>query len=380
MSVSEIALKLERMKKISSIKEKYDSKVKQRKDGRFYVYINRKQIIAPTEEELYDKLFDLFYGKETWTLEDLFPKYLKWLNDNTPTKGRTLQIDTQIWEKRYKNQDIIKIPLRDLTAKDFDHLYLKWTKNREMTSKAFSNAKSIVNGIYTYAITELDISVVNVSKTLNSRRYPMKQVNNSDKVFLLEDREKILQFLKNDKSIYSLAICFAFCIPLRIGELLALKWEDIEGDKIKIHKQRTMSCKMKDDLTFTPRKYETVNQTKGFSEKGIRKVTLPGSAIYWLKRVKELYPNSTYIFENKKGGPLTTNSFNRKLKGICKKLGIKEYSSHKIRFCTASMFYQMNIPLPVIQLYLGHTTLSMTIHYLRNVITDSKTDELIAKL
>ena len=87
------------MKKISSIKEKYDSKVKQRKDGRYYIYVNRKQIISPTKDELYEKLYNFFYGKETWTLEDLFPKYLKWINENTPVKGRTLQIDTQIWEK-----------------------------------------------------------------------------------------------------------------------------------------------------------------------------------------------------------------------------------------------------------------------------------------
>ena len=51
------------MKKIQEIKNKYKDKIKHRKDDkRVYVYVNRRQVIAGDEEELFRKLYDMEYG------------------------------------------------------------------------------------------------------------------------------------------------------------------------------------------------------------------------------------------------------------------------------------------------------------------------------
>jgi len=65
-------------------------------------------------------------------------------------------------------------------------------------------------------------------------------------------------------------------------------------------------------------------------------------------------------------------TFNRHIKSICKELNIPYRSSHKIRFCVTSMLYRDGIPATVIQDLLGHTTLAMTLHYLRNIAPKDK--------
>ena len=380
MSVAEIAAEIDKMNKIKSIKLKYQDKIKYREDGRCYVYIKRKQIVAPSEPELYGKLYDMFYGQLHMTMEMLFPEFLRWHNNNSPVKGETLKNYKQTWERLFKDKEIVKIPLPDLKIKDFIHLYTDWTKKREMTSKAFNNSKSIINGIYKYAINELEIVDTNIAKNISSNQFPFKQVNNDEKVFTLDDRDAILDYLSDKDDIYSLAIRFYFYLPLRIGELLALKWESLDGNKLRINSQRTMSCEMNDDLTFTPKRYKTVNQTKGFHEKGIRYVLLCDKALNILKEIKEKYHGDSYIFVNNKGQNITVNTFNRKLKKTCKELGIVEYSSHKIRFCVASLYYQMGMPINKIQNFLGHSTVQMTMRYLRDVMTDDVTENIIAQL
>ena len=86
------------MKKIQEIKNKYKDKIKHRKDDqRVYVYVNRRQVIAGDEEELFRKLYDMEYGLLGSSMEDIFPLWMKWKRDYTAVSGKTLQINTQQW-------------------------------------------------------------------------------------------------------------------------------------------------------------------------------------------------------------------------------------------------------------------------------------------
>lgn len=378
--MAEIAVIIDKMKKKKELEKEYGPKMKQRKDGRYYVYIARKQIVANDKEALYDKLYDLFYGFSNWSMVDIFPECQKWVKEISAVKGITLKRNQELFDRYFKCHETASIPLKKLTIKDIIALYRSWTKGRTMTSKEFSNLRSIVNSIYKYAISELEIVDINIAKNINLRQFPLKQVNHDGEVFSIDDRKKILDYLAHDDSIYSLAIQFAFYIPFRIGELFGLKWTDIDGNRLRIKRQRVTSCEMNDDLTFTSKHYEVVNQTKGFNEKGIRYVYLGEKAKAILERIRKVNPDSEYIFANKDGKLLLSSSFNRKLKKICEKINISPWSSHKIRFCVASMYYLSGVNIIELQRIMGHTTVQMTMHYLRDIIADKKAEEIITGL
>ena len=237
-----------------------------------------------------------------------------------------------------------------------------------MTRKKFNNIKSVINGIYYYAI-EMGIVAHNPVKDINCNQFSFQAVNNDDDVYTMDDRKKLLEYLSTmPDDIYALAIRFDFQLIARIGELLALKWSDITPDNY-IHFQRQFLGQrvLNDDLTFETLTHENVDHIKGNTDEGFRYEPLTDEALEILKQVRELNPDSEYIFVTPNGKQLNENTFNTRLKNYCNKCGVTYRSSHKIRFCGASILYEMGVSLTELKELLGHTNIQMTLHYLRRV-------------
>ena len=385
MDSAELLDLAKRMNRYKELRNKYKDKIKTRKDGRqVYVLIDRKQITAKDEDTLIDKLYALEYGIESSSMEDLFTEWLKWKRDNTNAAGSTLRNYTYDWNKHFKGDAITQKSMKELTAKDFTHLFRKWSKSRQMTQKAFNNAKSIINGLFSYAINELEIVNVNPIREIDMRQFPMKPVKAKQKVFTIEDRELILNYLKNKEEdgideLYSLAIQFDFHVTLRIGELMALRWDNIQDNQIYVEYQKVRTTTLEDDGTFTAGRYENVDHIKGNTDLGYRWIPLTKSAIRILKRVREINPDGEYIFMYN-GKQIYNATFNEHLKSYCDELGIKgaqDKSSHIIRFTVASVLYLKGMPLTDLQRLMGHTSLGMTMHYLRQILPEKNTAKMM---
>jgi len=375
LTLSEISEKVLCMKKKQEIERNYKDLIKTRSDGRPYVYIKRKQIVAPNYKALIDKLYEMEYGRANSSLSSLFNEWMLWRRDFTPVCDKTLKEDVNNWKRYLQDEPLSEVPLKDILPKDFIRLFRKWTKDRQMTRKKFNNVKSLINGIYYYAIED-GIVEHNPIKDINSKQFSFKPVNNDDDVFTVEERKKLLSYLADNDDMYSLAVQLDFQLVLRIGELLSLRWSDISYGNIHIQSQLLTERKMNDDLTFSPREHVNVDHVKGNTDKGYRFQPLTDEAIKILEKIKEQNPDGEFILM-KDGRQLNANSFNRWLKRYCEDCDIPVRSSHKIRFCVASILYDAGVPLTVLQQLLGHTTTAMTLHYLRRVTPTKDTANLI---
>lgn len=372
LSISEVSEFVVKEMRKNDIKKLYGNKIKQRKDGKqFYIYIDRKQYTSTTYNGLIEVLYDNFYQFCDSSLEDLYPEWLKWKRDTSNVTGKTLKELQFLWNKHLADTSIVKRPIKELKAKDFIILFRNWTKDRTMTSKYFNNVKSVLNGIYSYAI-ESEIVSNNPIKEINMRQFSYKPVNNDAEVFSLQERQAILEHLKNNNEIYSLAIQFDFFVVCRIGELLSLCWEDIDGDYIRIQTQYLSCQTMNDDLSFNSRTYDNVDHVKGNTDQGFRYMPLMPEAKAILERARKINPDGKYIFMHY-DRQLNKDAFNRWLKKYCIEAGITPRSSHKIRFTVASLLYSKGVPLPNLQQLLGHTNTAMTLHYLRPVTSRLET-------
>ena len=373
--VSGIVVKTMRKKEIET---RYANKIKTRKDGKqFYVYINRKQITAVTKEGLYEKLYEMEYGRFRATLEELFPQWLIWRRDYTNISSKSLREYVILWKTFLeKEKDFISTPITDIKTKTLLNLFRKWTKDGTLPKKRFANIKSLLNGIYQYSLEELEIIEMNPIRNINTKRLPFKPVNNSNDVFTVEERKKLLDHLQGNMDIYALAICFDFHMILRISELLALKWSSIQGDYIRIQGQKLAHYEMRDDLTFETRQTVNVDHIKGKTDEGYRNQILTPKTKEILEMVRAQNPDGEYIFM-KNGKQLYMETFNKYLRNCCSEVNIKRRSSHKVRFTVASILYTEGVPLMTLQKMLGHTTAAMTMHYLRQVNTIEESAQVI---
>lgn len=377
LSATEIATEIEKMRQYKAIIKKYEDQIKSRKDGRqYYIILNRKQITATSLEKLYDKLWERDHGKINSSISDLYAEWLRWKRDYTAVSSKTLKEYTNIWKQHLEEEEICKIAMRKLGTLDFTNFFRKITRKRTLTKKAFGNIKSVLNGIYSYAI-EQGIVQHNPINDVNCKQFPFKPVNVKNEVFTMEERLTLLSHLKDDTDMYSLAIQLDFHLVLRIGELLALRWTDIEGDYIHIQGQCIKEVKMKDDLTFEGRKFENVNRIKGNADSGYRYQPITPECRKILDKIKELNPDGEFILM-KDGRQLFGDTFNEHLRKACYETGLPPRSSHKIRFTVASILYAKGVPLTSLQKLLGHTTVAMTLHYLRQVTPMEETVNIMA--
>lgn len=339
-------------KKIESV---HTGKIYTRKDGRIFTKVNdngkEKQINGKDEADLYTKLYDFYFGETNSSLETLYPQWIRWREEEASVSKKTIKENGYLWDTFLKDTAISKVPLKLLKPKDYIKFFREVTKGGKITRKRFNDMKSVMNGIIYYAI-EQEIIEHNFLRDINYRQFHYKAENNNVLPFTEAERMQMINHLSND-DLYSLALKLDFHLILRIGELKGLKWSDIKGSYIYVQR-------------FINDENEVIEDIKGHQEEGKRFIPLTDTAKQILSMIKQLNPNSEYLFVHD-GKPLATVTFNRRIKKCCEELGIEYRSSHKVRFSTASIMYKNGVGAPELQKMLGHTTLAMTTHYLRSV-------------
>ena len=169
---------------------------------------------------------------------------------------------------------------------------------------------------------------------------------------------------------------------LRVSELVALKFTDIEEGYLNIQR---MEIKTQDSLEGK-QYYKVVDYTKT-REKDNRYLYLCLDIFTILdKIIKRRYKGKytvddmglidDYIFYSQ-GSRANARAINFGLEKLCRQANIPPKSSHKIRKTVASRLNANNVPLDEIRKILGHTNISTTLSYLYNPQNSDKTNQMI---
>jgi integrase len=150
---------------------------------------------------------------------------------------------------------------------------------------------------------------------------------------------------------------------LRQGELLGLKWTDIDWFNNQIYVKRT---------------YNHFRFYEPKTKKSKRKIDLPPQMIEQFKLWnRECMKNDLdLVFPNETGGPMAAlNMYNRKFLPALKKAGLKKYKFHSLRHSYASLLIDQGENIKYIQHQMGHSTIKVTMdtygHLLKDVNKDA---------
>lgn len=359
--------------KIYMLKEKevlkvHTRSINQRSDGRYITKVKNNDSLlqksADTYKELIEKLYDFYFGISNATLEMLYPHWVEYRRNETSAKEKTIKENGFLWNAHLQGQAIIRKPLRTLTPTDYIVFFRSLTKDRKMTRKRFNDMKSVMNGILYYAI-EKGIITHNPLNDINYTQFSYKSEKNITMPYTEEERLLMLDYVP-ENDLYDLAIKLDFYLTLRIGELKGLRFDDIQGNFICVQR-------------FINDKNQVENDIKGHTSSGIRWLPITDECMKIIDKIRELNPDSEYMFF-RDDKPLCTCTFNRRLKKYCEELEIVYRSSHKIRFATASILHKNGVSDTELQNMLGHSTLAMTQYYLKNVTSSIQTQAKVQSI
>lgn len=149
---------------------------------------------------------------------------------------------------------------------------------------------------------------------------------------------------------------------LRIGELLALRWTDVDLEQGVIRVSRTLS-RAKSGPRFT-----TPKNGKG------RSLTLTKQAVEALRshrkaqnevrlRLGTLWEDNGLVFASETGKPLTRDFVDRRsFKPLLKRSGLPEMKLHDLRHTCATLLLSRGVHPKYVQELLGHASIVMTLN------------------
>jgi integrase len=160
----------------------------------------------------------------------------------------------------------------------------------------------------------------------------------------------------------------ATSVGLRQGELLGLKWEDIDFEGKLLQVKRTLSVTKK-GMVFVPPK----------SAKGCRSVALGAPTIEALRRHKtaqeeekrkigSLWEDQELVFPNQTGRPMNPWIVTKRFKRILKEEGLPEVRFHDLRHTCATLLLTKGVHPKIVQELLGHSTISVTLDVYSHIL------------
>lgn len=163
---------------------------------------------------------------------------------------------------------------------------------------------------------------------------------------------------------------------LRIGELLALTWDDVDFEK----KELIVNKQLIYMTDRTTKKYE-YKVTPPKTKAGNRIVPIPGFLTARLEelkleemekkeRLKNKHANLNLIFSAKLGGFLAFSSVRTSLVSILKKNNIEHFKIHSLRHTYATRLYELGEQPKTVQTLLGHNDIAMTLNVYTHVLED----------
>lgn len=180
-------------------------------------------------------------------------------------------------------------------------------------------------------------------KEIHNREIPfdyLKATRREKALPVVLSKSETLRLIENTNNLKHKAILsLIYSAGLRIGELLALKKEDIDSERMLIH----------------------IKRAKGKKD---RYTILSSRALHILREYYKDYQPKTYLFEGQKGGKYSPESASQLFKRALKKSKINKHATlHTLRHSFATHLLEDGISIAHIQKLLGHSNISSTLIY-----------------
>ena len=332
-----------------------------------HVYVNgkRKAVQKPTEDKLYEFLFNFYQEQDDKkkTFDEAFDRFIEGKRD----RGRS-ELTLKEYRRYHKlipqsikNKDIALISedeLRKWFVKDF----LTRKPKKEAMKKMLQQLKAVFTfGIrkgYCFSNPALNILAEDYYKFCD-----LSMRSNEQRSFSNEEIEKLRDYCLNDrKNPHAAMMLVAMETGMRLGELAALKKTDVDDDYIWVHRQQVVVF---DDERCRNRQIRDLEYTKNekSNPKGGRLIPITENCRTALRIAYEIPGESEYVFHHPNGKPIVKDSYEYYLRRRCKSLGIPISHNHAFRVAFNARLIEAGVDCNERCLVLGHSMQTNERHY-----------------
>lgn len=338
-------------------------------DGHWWTHIyvdgKRKAVEKSTEDELYSFLFDFYHGQEerTKSFEEVFEMFVQ----DKRSRGRTESTISEY--RRYfsflpediRNKDIALITEDELRTW-FVNDYLRRNPKKEALKKMIQLIRAAFSygtrKSYCFGNPAQDILIEDYVKLCD-----LSGKANEEKSFSEEELGKLKQYcLEHSTNPHAAVMLLAMETGMRMGELTALRKEDIREGYIIVHRQQTKVPKTDNNAKayFSEVEYTKNERT---NPRGGRPIPITEECQKALDVALSLPGESEYVFHHPDGSPVLKDSYGYYLRRVCARLSIATSNNHAFRVAFNAKLINAGVDGNERCLVLGHSMQTNERHY-----------------
>jgi integrase len=266
--------------------------------------------------------------------------------------------------RRYLQPGLGGIALRDLRPEQLQHFY-NGCRAQGRSARTVRYCHTLLHGALAQAMKN-GLVARNVATLVEP---PRKDRNEMRTLTLEQLTAHLLPVLAEDR--LGAAILLAFTTGLRRGELLALRWQDIDLTAGVLHVRQTVSRVRNHTPTVgEARTRLDIQEPKTASSN--RAVPIPAGCLAALKRHKakqaeerlllgQRLQDTALVFCRSDGRPCDPSEFTRHFQRMLKRVGLPPIRLHDARHTFATLMLELGESPKTVQTMLGHSSVAITL-------------------
>lgn len=189
-------------------------------------------------------------------------------------------------------------------------------------------------------------------------QFPTEREKHSIDVLSRSDQKKIMNYIQDHFTFRNLGVYVCLSAGMRIGEICALTWEDIDTDEGVIHVRKTIQRIYL--IEEGERRTELILDTPK-TKNSIREIPISRNLLKILKPFKKIVNPSFFVLTND-SKPTEPRTYRNYYKNFMKELGIPELKFHGLRHSFATRCIESKCDYKTVSVLLGHSNISTTLN------------------
>ena len=259
--------------------------------------------------------------------------------------------------------NIGKLPLAKLTSLELQKLYKKLLEKGRIDR---TESKRQPKGLSPKTVRNIHQIIASAMKLAKEQKIIATDPTEGCALPKLEHREmktlpveQLASFLREAKDSGVFEMYYVeLATGLRRGELLGLKWEDIDLDRGNLRVKRQIA-RINGEIVEAPLKTKNAYRTLPLAE----------DTIAVLKQQKKKVGSSHLVFPSPTGGPISPDSVLHMLHRVLKRAGLPRVRFHDLRHTFATLALQNGVDIKTVSGMLGHFSAGFTLDTYAHVTT-----------
>lgn len=269
------------------------------------------------------------------------------------------------------------VPVGDLTAKmcqEFINKMLDEGKSYWVIKKAYDTLSNCMeHAVKSGDLSRNPMATVGAPSKANFEQKDTRALSREEEQALLTELERT--YASSGRPVYNYRFAFILLLNtgMRLGELLALDWDDVDlGAKTLSISKNAVMVRTRDSKGKAIGKQEQIIQPTPKTKSGNRIIPLNQTAINALRHLKNEAGTSNYVVNTSNFNRPLANALLKQINLAYSRCNITNAGVHTLRHTCATRLFERGAQLKDVSAILGHSSIGVTANTYVHVLADRK--------